>query len=70
MPDSPEEGIAQNHIVNPRHLRIIHDISINEEENRQIHLFPCPNLLLLKAEAFYFSEIWRDLSPPISSFQA
>ena len=59
--DSPEERVAQNHIVNLVHTGIFHDIPVDEEEYRKINFFARSNFLLLKAEAFDFGKVGGNL---------
>lgn len=61
--DSPEESIAQNHIVQSVQLWLIDDIPINEEEYREIDFLASSDLLLFKAKTFHFGKIRRNLSP-------
>ena len=59
--DSPEERVAQNHIVYLVHTGIFHDIPIDEEEYWQVDFFACSNFLLFEAEAFDFGKVGGDL---------
>lgn len=61
IPLRPEERVAENNVVNVIHGRIIDDIPINKEEDRQVDLLPSTDLLLLKAETLDLGEIRRNL---------
>ena len=58
---SPEECIAEDDIVDRVHAGIFYDVSIDEEEHREIDLFARSNFLLLKAEAFDFGKVRSNL---------
>jgi hypothetical protein len=54
--------IAQGNLLNPLHVRIIHEIRVNIEENRHIDCLPSIQSLLLKTETLDFAEIRRYLT--------
>ena len=59
--DSPEECVTQNHVVHRVHRWVIHDVSVDEEEDGQIDFFAGADLLLLEAEALDFGKVRCDL---------
>lgn len=56
-----EEGIAQRHLLNPLHVRVIHKLRINVEEHRHIHRLPSIQSLLLETETLDLAEMRRHL---------
>lgn len=61
MPDVPEEGVTQDYIVYTVHLWLIHDISVDKEEDWQVDFLACSDSLFFKAEALDFGKVWGDL---------
>lgn len=57
----PEEGVVQHHIVQVVQLRLIDDITVDEEKYWQIHFFSRSDLLLFEAETFNLGEVRSDL---------
>lgn len=60
-----EKGVRQDYTINFRHGRIIHEVRIDEEENRHIDGLPCIQSLLFEAEALDLAEVrshlcWSD----------
>src|SRR6266496_1584611 len=57
-----EKRITQRNLLNSLHIRIVHKIRINIEENRHIHRLPSVQSLFLKAEALNLAKIRSNLS--------
>lgn len=57
-----KERIAQRHLLNAPHVRIIDKVRVDVEEHRHIHRLARIQPLLLKAEALDLAEIRRNLA--------
>ncbi len=56
-----EEGVTQDDIVEAVQLRVIADISIDEEEDWEIDFFAGSYFLFVKTETFDFGKVRGDL---------
>lgn len=56
-----KECITQSNLLDPLHIRIIHKVRINVEENRHIHRLARIQPLLLKTKTLDLTEIGRYL---------
>ena len=64
--NSLEKRVRQHDVIEIPTCRILEDVLVNEEQQGHVDLFPSQQLLFLKTEAFHFSEVWRNLGPPVS----
>ena len=62
----PEEGIREHHVIHAGTRWIIENILVNEKQQRHVYFFSSQEFLFLKAEAFYFGEIWCYLPIDVS----
>lgn len=56
-----EKGVRQCNGIYSPHIRVLHEIRINEEENRHVDRLPCIQPLFFETEALYFTKVWRNL---------
>ena len=59
--DALEECIAEDDVVYSVQGRVVHDISVDEEEDGQVDFFSCSDFLFFKAETLDFGKIWCNL---------
>jgi len=59
--DALEEGVRQDNVVDIPHERVLKEVLVNEEEERQIDLFSRQKFLLLEAETLDLGKISRRL---------